>query len=169
MALILIHGQAHVERGFNVNKGLLEPNMESTSIKAQRLIYDHCNANNIKPESLQISAELRSSCKKARSKKRLDDDAKKAAEEKNNKKRKADILMNDIAEVKSKKVVLEKVVVTLKDDSDKLFLKAAEDEKKAYTYAVEAKSILKERDTKLAEIEVLQTTIQSLEKQHKEL
>ena len=29
MILVLIHGQAHVERGFNVNKSFLQPNLES--------------------------------------------------------------------------------------------------------------------------------------------
>ena len=40
MILCLKHGQAAVERGFNINKNLLQVNMTEVSIVAQRIIYD---------------------------------------------------------------------------------------------------------------------------------
>ena len=85
------------------------------------------------------------------------------------KKRKAESLMKDICEIKSKKIILEKVVIDLKTDYEKLILKAAGDAKKAFTYAIEAKGVMKERDTKITEIDVLDDTMKSLEKKHKEL
>ena len=84
------------------------------------------------------------------------------------KKRKAESL-KDICEIKSKKIILEKVVIDLKTDYEKLILMAAGDAKKAFTYAIEAKGAMKERDRKITEIDVLDDTMKSLEKKHKEL
>ena len=36
-----MHGQAFVEKGSNVSKSLLQPNLEDVSLTSQRLIYDH--------------------------------------------------------------------------------------------------------------------------------
>ena len=41
MILCLNHGQAAVERGFSVNKNLLQVNITEASVVAQRIIYDH--------------------------------------------------------------------------------------------------------------------------------
>ena len=41
LLLILSHGQASVERGFSINKGLLVDNLSENSICAQRLVFDY--------------------------------------------------------------------------------------------------------------------------------
>ena len=63
--------------------------------------------------------------------------------------------------------MLEKLQETLKSDSESLLMKAAEDSTKAHAYAVEAKSIMDERNRKVVEIEELSDTINSLEKKRK--
>ena len=40
MVLVLSHGQATAERGFSVNKQVLEVNMQGKSLEAQRVICD---------------------------------------------------------------------------------------------------------------------------------
>ena len=40
LLLTLSHGQAAVERGFSVNSSLVQPNLKSHSLVAQRMIYD---------------------------------------------------------------------------------------------------------------------------------
>ena len=42
--LVLLHGQASVERGFSVNKELEVENLANQSLVAQRLVCDHINA-----------------------------------------------------------------------------------------------------------------------------
>ena len=64
--------------------------------------------------------------------------------------------------------MLEKLQETLKSDSESLMMKAAEDSTKAHAYAVEAKSIMDERNRKVVEIEELSDTINSPEKKRKE-
>ena len=59
MILVLFHGQGCVERGFNVNKDILQPNLEGTSLMSQRMIYDHLVSNDLFPQSISITKELR--------------------------------------------------------------------------------------------------------------
>ena len=52
------------------------------------------------------------------------------------------LLIKDINEIKSEKVMLEKLEETLESESERLILKAAEDSTKVHAYAIEAKSIM---------------------------
>ena len=64
MILVLVHEQGCVERGFNVNKDALQPNLEGMSL-SQKMIYYHLVSNNLSPQSITITKELRDSACKA--------------------------------------------------------------------------------------------------------
>ena len=49
--LTIFHGQADLERGFNVNKELFVENIQEVSLISQRQIYDHMKSNNIEPHT----------------------------------------------------------------------------------------------------------------------
>ena len=97
--------------------------MEGLPLTSQRLIYYHLIANDLTPESIIISKELRDSARKARSRQRIGYEDGKEKEVSDAKKRKADALASDIKELKSEKVVLQKVQETLKNDSENLLIK----------------------------------------------
>ena len=59
---VLSHGQSFVERGFSINKELVDTNMKEKSLIAQRLIYDKIVGDGINVSSFQITVELRKSC-----------------------------------------------------------------------------------------------------------
>ena len=59
ITLILSHGQAQVERGFTTNKQLLDDNMSSDTLVAQRIIHDHMLSHNIKPHQIETSSRLK--------------------------------------------------------------------------------------------------------------
>ena len=61
--MILSHGQA-IERGFNVNKGVLVEDLAKESIKCQRLVYDQLKSGENLDE-VAIPRELIISCKNA--------------------------------------------------------------------------------------------------------
>ena len=44
---VLAHGQSQTERGFNINNAMLVENLEETSIKGQRLLYDYMASKNV--------------------------------------------------------------------------------------------------------------------------
>ena len=57
MILALFHGQGCVERGFNVNKDMLQPNLEGMSLTSQRMIasvnYNNQGVDRFSFQSLQ--------------------------------------------------------------------------------------------------------------------
>ena len=70
---------------------------------------------------------MRDQVREARSRQRTDLVVRKEKEASDARTRKAETLTKDISELKSKKVMLEKLQETLKSDSESLMLKAAED------------------------------------------
>ena len=130
MIVVLFHGQGCVERGFNVNKDMLQPNLEGMLLISQRMIYDHLVSNDLSPQSITITKELRDSVCKACSRQRLDLTETKQKEASDGRTRKAEALTKDINELKSKKAMIEKLQETLKSDSESLMLKATEDSTK---------------------------------------
>ena len=64
--LTLSHGNASVERGFSINKNLVDVNMSQESIIAQRMVKDHMIANNLTPSTTEISKEMLASVKRSR-------------------------------------------------------------------------------------------------------
>ena len=72
MIVALFHGQGCVERGFNVNKDLLQPYLEGMLLISQRMIHVHLVSNDLSLQSLTITKELRDSVPKACSRQRRD-------------------------------------------------------------------------------------------------
>ena len=52
------HGQASVERGFSINKSVLNVNITEESIVSKKLVRDHMIANKLEPYTVPISNEL---------------------------------------------------------------------------------------------------------------
>ena len=65
MTLALSHSQAHVERGFSVNKDISTTNMKLQTLIAKRMAADHLSVCG-GVENFLITEELRESCKEAR-------------------------------------------------------------------------------------------------------
>ena len=47
IVMILSHGQSSIERGFSLNKEILDNNLQEKLLISQRLIYDHFTSENI--------------------------------------------------------------------------------------------------------------------------
>ena len=65
---VLSHGQADVERGFNINGELLVENMKELSLISQRIVCDHFSACKNDLHNYQVDKKLLLSCKGARMK-----------------------------------------------------------------------------------------------------
>ena len=72
IVLTLFHGQASVERGFNIKKAMLQPNLISKSLTSQRLVYDRMKTHNLSAESVITTKQLRDSFKRAGNQQRID-------------------------------------------------------------------------------------------------
>ena len=55
----LSHGQASVERGFSINKTVLEDNISTNAIVGRRYVKDHLLSNNLKPHTVNITSEMK--------------------------------------------------------------------------------------------------------------
>ena len=121
--LILSHGQTQVERGFTTNKQLLDDNMSSDTLVAQRIIHDHMLSHNIKPRQIETSSRLIELVKNARRNYFLE------LKEKGVKKLKSDAdvqrekLNEEIEDTNHQIKLLESTVEQLKADADKFSFK----------------------------------------------
>ena len=66
LILTLSHGQAIVERGFSVNKEVLAPNLQQTSLVAMRLVHSSMQVAKCKVADFVVNDALLSSCAHAR-------------------------------------------------------------------------------------------------------
>ena len=66
LILTLSHGKATVERGFSVNKEVLAPNLQETSLVAMRLVHSSMQAAKCKEADFVVNDVLLSSCAHAR-------------------------------------------------------------------------------------------------------
>ena len=128
---------------------MLQPIFEGMLLIIQRMIYDHLVSNELSPQSITLTKELRDSVRKSCSRQRIDLAERKASDARA---RKAEALTKDINESKSKKAILEKIQETLKSDSESLMLKAADVFRRAHAFAIETKSIMDECKQKVVVI-----------------
>ena len=54
VVFVLSHGQAAVERGFNLRDKSLKENISAESLNAHQIITDHMISCNVKPETIYI-------------------------------------------------------------------------------------------------------------------
>ena len=106
--LVLFHGQGCIERGFIVNKDMLQPSLEGMSLISQRMIYDHLMSNELSLQSITITKKLRDSVGNAQSRQKPDlaERKEKEASHGDARTRKVEALTKDINELKAKKAML---------------------------------------------------------------
>ena len=116
----LSHGQAAVERGFSVNKEVLVENLEQLSLVSQRLVYDHMTfGQSAQLQDFKIERQLLLSCKSAhaRYKEALEENKKVVIV--NDKASKRKMIQEEISDIKKRKVVVEKCILSLESDIEK--------------------------------------------------
>ena len=59
--LVLFHSQGQVERGFSLNKALMNDNMKEKTVVSRRLVKDFMQTHNLKPFDVKITKELKNS------------------------------------------------------------------------------------------------------------
>ena len=120
----LRHGQAQIERGFNINADLLVETLTSPSIVAQRRVYDHLSVTKSSPHGFEIKDELRVSCLNASCKYKENLKEIKNAEKSKNEEEKIDALLSNIEEIKRQKIDLQRTITQLEVDVIACYKKA---------------------------------------------
>ena len=135
LILTLSHGQATVERGFSVNKEVLAPNLQETSLVAMRLVHSSMQAAKCKVADFVVNDALLSSCAHARNRYQMYLMERKAEQERTEKGQKRKALMEELTSAKKAKEDLEKVSKKLVNTAHK---KAKEAEKQKDSTAMKA-------------------------------
>ena len=119
LILTLSHWQATVERGFSVNKEVLAPNLEETSLVAMRLVHNSMQAAKCRVVDFDVNEALLSSCAHARHRYQMYFMERKAEQERTEKGQKKKALMEELTSAKKAKEDLEKVSKKLVNTADK--------------------------------------------------
>ena len=113
ISLTLSHGQSDVELGFSCNTLLLEENIKDDSIVSKRLIKDHLVSNNLKPHMLEITSQIRASCRQAHQRYHSYLEDQKKMQDKLSLKEAKEIICLEIQELQEKVLILEKSIANL--------------------------------------------------------
>ena len=108
LILTLSHGQVTVERGFSVNKEVLAPNLQETSLVAMRLVHSSMQAAKCKVAEFVVNDALLS-CAHARNRYQMYLMERKAEQERTEKEQKRKALMEELTSAKKAKEDVEKV------------------------------------------------------------
>ena len=135
LILTLSHGQATVERGFSVNKEVLAPNLQETSLVAMRLVHSSMQVAKCKVGDFVVNDALLSSCAHARNRYQMYLMERKAEQERTEKGQKRKALVEELTSARKAKEDLEKVSKKLVNTADK---KAKEAEKQKDSTAMKA-------------------------------
>ena len=108
IVLTLSHGQADNEQGFSLNNAVLQSNMKHDSGVSKRLIQDHLVSNNLKPHTMEINRQLRSSCRRAHQRHHTHLEGEKKATKRQSSDKAREIISVEIQELQGKVSALDK-------------------------------------------------------------
>ena len=119
LILTLSHRQATAERGFSVNKEVLAPNLQETSLVAMRLVHNSMQVAKCKLADFVVNDALLSSCAHARNRYQMYVMERKAEQERTERGQKRKAIMEELTSTKKAKEDLEKVSKKLVNTADK--------------------------------------------------
>ena len=119
LILTLSHVQATIERGFSVNKEVLAPNLQETSLVAMRLVHSSMQPAKCKVTDFVVNDALLSSCAHARNRYQMYLMERKAEQVRTEKGQKRKVLTEELTSSKKAKEDLERVSKKLVNAADK--------------------------------------------------
>ena len=143
---ILSHGQASVERSFSFRNVILEENLTTESLNAQRIVLDHMISNDLKPESITITAKLIVVVKASRLKYEQAKIEKAEKKLKDSKNEQLEIITKEINELKTKVDSLKKVSEQLDEEFEAFLFDADTNPSKASYFIAKATALKRKRN-----------------------
>ena len=167
LILTLSHGQASIERGFNVNKFIDHVNMEENSFISRKLIIDHMKQKGLQPDRSIMKSGFIKSVKAARKRYDIYLEERRSEKEEGQKSKQKQILQCEIDQLKSYQNTLQDLCKSL----DKKIVGLMEEiEKKMDLKIVSKENALKQkREKKGKEIDDLNKAIPIIEQNKQNL
>lgn len=158
MLLILSHGQASIERGFSVNKHVEEDNLQEQSLISLRAVFDHIKyVGGIQNISLTNKLIVNAAAGRQRYHQYLDEKKRDEEKAKNDNKRKEAV--DQLEELKAKRVRLQNDVKSLQKSADEYAEKA--EARGHLTLITKSNSLRRTAKDKIASLEQLDKQIES--------
>ena len=164
---IFSHGQSFTERGFSVNKEVVDYNMEEKSLTSQRLVYDAIHDGNAKLTDFQITPALRKSCLLSHQQYEMELEKKAEEKQRSSADLKGKMKHDEISNVKKQRVKLEATIQSLTDGIIKEALLA--DDKKDLASTAKAAAFCCALNQKKETLAVLTKAQEKLEAEYKGL
>ena len=162
----LSHGQSNVERGFSLNKEILQENLKEKSLVAQRIVYDTLKVSNVKLDQFVIKPDLRKSCKLAYQRYRLEQEKSKYCAKEKSKSEKRKMKLEEINALKKQKLSLERTIDSLRDGIEKESLAAEKNQDLSCVAKVNSFfKTIKEKEQTLYELNGIHKTLENEYKQ----
>ena len=124
ICLILSHGQAQVERGFNDNKSLNHDNVSGELLVALRTVCDHMKFYKLKPHEVEMTSSLLQSCRQANKRYRDNEKSSRIAKYNQEQLKAKETLMNDITSLNTEIQQSISSIEKFKKDADTLLQEA---------------------------------------------
>ena len=161
---ILSHGQASVERSFSFRNVILEENLTTESLNAQRIVLDHMISNDLKPESIMITAKLIVAVKTSRLKYEQAKIEKAEKKLKYSKNEQLEINTKERNELKTKVDSLKKVNKQLDEESETFLFDADANPSKASYFIAKATALKCKRNENKYEIKCCRKLLKLVKK-----
>ena len=167
LILVLSHGQASVERGFNASKTVVRVNMSEKSVVSCKLIIDHMQKNKLLPSTIELTNKLIRSVKAAHQRDELDLEQQKKNAKQDESNQQLEILGSEIKNVIQKQQLLLEACENL----DQEFVNIISQAEKVNDMRLlnEENGLKRENEEKRKEVETLDKTINVLEEKRKKL
>ena len=124
LVFVLSHGQSNTERGFSVNKEVIQHNQQERSLISQRLIYDSVQSSGIALHEFEVTPELRRSCRLASQRYRQELENTKQEKESTTQELKRKNKAEEIEQVKKQKLNIQNSIASLRDGLEQETLNA---------------------------------------------
>ena len=164
---ILSHGQATIERGFNINKEVVVENLAKESIRCQRVVYDFLKGVE-KLNEVNIPRELIVSCKYAHKRYSTYLEDRKEGQVQSEKSNKRKLKMDEVLQVKRARTDLDSAIVAMRKDIEQYCVQASAEDS-FETMKAKANAIKKTLKKKEEAAKVVETVIGKLEEELKNI
>lgn len=150
---VLSHGQSFTERGFSINKAVLDYNMLEKSLISQRIVYDTIQVHEGKVLKLEITPEMRKCCRLAHQKYKSELAEEKKAKMGDNQSLKRKLKQQEIQNIKKQKLNIEDSIKSLRKSIEEETLAAdKEQDLTKVSKAVAFMGMLSKKETALKEL-----------------
>ena len=167
LVLVISHGQASVERGFNTNKSISKVKLSKKSVVSRKMIIDHMQKNILLPSTIELTNKFIKSVKCARQRHHFDleEQRKKAKSDLRN--QQLEILNAEMKDLTQRKQLLVDACTNLDNEFIQVIREA--EEKNDMKLVIKGNALKRESEEKQSQVSALEDALEILKKKRKKV